>query len=132
MSDHTYRPASPEELEREAKEWELRILTPGGWQEAPGAVPRVGASTTISLRMPTQMLAVLKAFAQREGVGYQVLLKRWLDDRIREERERIARQQVVTLQQPQMVAMAASFTPESQQDIQVVPTVFSGVREGNL
>ncbi len=32
--------------------------------------------------MPTKMLTVLKEFARREGVGYQVLLKAWLDDRI--------------------------------------------------
>ena len=113
MSDHTYRRASPEELEREAKEWELRVLTPGDWQEAPEAIPRVGASSSISLRMPTQMLAVLKAFAQREGIGYQVLLKRWLDDRIREERDKIAKQQIVTSQQPQTDTEPESFTLEA-------------------
>jgi len=39
--------------------------------------------------MPKALLAVLKAFAEREGIGYQVLIKRWLDDRIREERNRL-------------------------------------------
>jgi hypothetical protein len=73
--------------------WDLRVLTPHGWQDAPEAIPRIGASTTISLRMPTQMLSILKAFAQREGIGYQVLLKRWLDERIREERDKLAAQQ---------------------------------------
>ncbi|MBI2378911.1 MAG: hypothetical protein HYV07_33255 [Deltaproteobacteria bacterium] len=34
------------------------------------------------------MLLVLKKFARREGVGYQVLMKRWLDDRIRAEAKR--------------------------------------------
>lgn len=124
MSDDTYRPASPEELEREAKEWELRELTPGGWQEAPQAIPRVGASTTISLRMPTQMLAVLKAFARRERVGYQVLLKRWLDDRIREERDKITGQQSVTSQRPQIDTKTEPSTPELQQDLTVIDPPF--------
>jgi len=42
--------------------------------------------------VPTPMLEALKALAQREGVGYQVLIKRWLDDRLRKERDRLARQ----------------------------------------
>ncbi len=29
-----------------------------------------------------------KEFARREGIGYQVLMKRWLDERIRTERDR--------------------------------------------
>lgn len=128
MSGFTYKPASSEELEREARDWDLRVLTPRGWKDAPEAIPRVGASTTISLRMPTQMLSVLKAFAKQEGVGYQVLLKRWLDDRIREERDRLAMRRVVKLQQPKMVAMAASFEPEKEQDILVPATVFLGIR----
>jgi len=28
-------------------------------------------------------------FARRERIGYQVLMKRWLDDRIREERDKL-------------------------------------------
>lgn len=118
MSSFNYRPASPEELEREARDWELRVLTPRDWQDTPEAIPRVGASTTISLRMPTQMLAILKAFARRDGVGYQVLMKRWLDERIREERDKLAIQQVIKLHQPKMVAMAASFAPETEQVLQ--------------
>ena len=93
MGDVRYKPASPQELEREPKDWELGVLTPKGWENAPEAIPRAKASTTISLRMPNEMMAVLKAFAKRNGIGYQVLLKRWLDDRIQEERDKIAMQQ---------------------------------------
>ena len=32
----------------------------------------------------------MKAFAKREGIGYQVLMKRWLDDRINEERAKLS------------------------------------------
>ena len=89
MNRFSYKPASAEELEREAREWDQRLLTPGDWQDAPEAIPRVGTSTAISLRIPSQTLAILKAFARRERIGYQVLLKRWLDDRIREERDKL-------------------------------------------
>lgn len=115
MSGFSYKPASPEELKREARDWELRVLTPCDWQDAPEAIPRVGASTAISLRMPTQMLAILKAFARREGIGYQVLLKRWLDERIREERDKLALRQVVRLREPAMVALAVAFSPAEDQ-----------------
>jgi predicted DNA binding CopG/RHH family protein len=49
------------------------------------------ASTAISLRVPTPMLEALKALAQREGVGYQVRIKLWLDERLRKERDKLAR-----------------------------------------
>jgi hypothetical protein len=80
MSDH--------ELAEEARRWDSRELTPAGWEDAPDAVPCAKASESISLRLPKAMLAVLKEFARREGIGYQVLMKRWLDDRIRVERQR--------------------------------------------
>jgi len=35
------------------------------------------------------MLEILKEFAGRSGNGYQVLMKRWLDERIRQEREQL-------------------------------------------
>jgi hypothetical protein len=90
MSKKSYQPASPEELGREARQWDSGAVTHAGWEDAPEAIPRVGGSTLISLRLPTQMLGFLKAFAEREGVGYQVLMKRWLDECIRQERDRMA------------------------------------------
>lgn len=58
-----------------------------GWEDAPDAVPRNAESVAISLRLPKKMLDILREFARREGkgIGYQALLKRWLDDRIRKE-----------------------------------------------
>lgn len=74
------------ELACEAREWDRGDRSPDDWVDAPEAVPGVAASTTISLRVPKQMLDILREFARRQGVGYQVLMKRWLDDRIRAER----------------------------------------------
>ena len=81
MSSEDRRPFSAEELAREAADWDLRRARPDDWRDAPEAIPRVGVSKAISIRIPAQMLAILKAFARREGIGYQVLMKRWLDER---------------------------------------------------
>jgi len=75
-------------LAQEASDWDARRRTPAGFEDAAEAVPRAGEATAISLRMPTALLTLLKKFAEREGIGYQVLIKRWLDDRVREERDR--------------------------------------------
>jgi predicted DNA binding CopG/RHH family protein len=91
MSSSAYKPASAKTLEREARAWDSQAVTPRGWEKAPEAVPRARASTAISLRIPTPMLEAMKALAQREDVGYQVLIKRWLDDRLRKERDKLAR-----------------------------------------
>lgn len=76
-----------EELAREASDWDHRRRTPSGFVEDPSAVPRAREATAISIRMPSALLVLLKKFAEREGIGYQVLIKRWLDDRVRAERE---------------------------------------------
>src|SRR5437764_14781008 len=89
----TEKRATNEELAAEARRWENREITPAGWEDAPEAVPRAKESTAISLRLPVQMVAILKEFARRAGVGYQVLLKQWLDERIRQERDRLRREQ---------------------------------------
>src|SRR5690606_8507235 len=78
-----------QELAQEASDWDNRRRTPSGFVEDPSAVPRAQEATAISLRMPGALLALLKKFAEREGIGYQVLIKRWLDDRVRAERERM-------------------------------------------
>lgn len=79
---------SDDELRREAQRWDSRRASPRDLPNAPDAVPRVSESTLISIRLPNTMLALLREFARREGLGYQVLMKRWLDERIRQERER--------------------------------------------
>ena len=81
-------------LEEEAARWAQGPVDAGSWQSAPKAIPRGEESTMISLRVPKRMLVILKEFARREGIGYQVLLKRWLDDRVRHEARRIQRQSV--------------------------------------
>ena len=35
------------------------------------------------------MVTILKEFARRQGIGYKALMKKWLDDRIREERDKL-------------------------------------------
>ncbi len=77
--------ATPKELATEAAAWADGTNTLAGWEDAPNAVPRHAESTAISIRMPRKMLAILREFARRKGIGYQVLMKRWLEDRIREE-----------------------------------------------
>lgn len=52
------------------------------------------------------LLQLLRGFAKREGIGYQVLIKRWLDDRMRTERERL-RGQLQT--RVRVVRLASSF-----------------------
>lgn len=110
MSEFTYKPAKAEDLEREARDWDLRVSDPRGWTGAPEAVPRVRSCASISLRIPVEMQTIIKAFAKREGVGYQVLMKRWLDDRIRQERDKLTQQHVVKLREPRMIALAAAFS----------------------
>ena len=78
-------------LAQEAADWDARRRTPAEFEDAADAVPRARDATAISIRMPNALLTVLKKFAEREGIGYQVLIKRWLDDRIREERDRLRR-----------------------------------------
>lgn len=76
-----------DELVAEVRRWDARELTPGDWEPAPEAIPRARETKAISIRLPVVMLTLLKAFAEREGIGYQVLMKRWLDARLRQERD---------------------------------------------
>ena len=91
MTEHMYNPASDNQLASEARRWDAGDVDPRGWHDAPEAIPHGAGTTPISLRLPAPMLAILKEFARREGIGYQVLMKRWLDDRIRQERDALAR-----------------------------------------
>jgi len=106
MTDEPREPATRDELAEEAAAWTDGRLTPEGWCDAPEAVPRAAESKAISIRLPLTMLQLLRGFAEREGIGYQVLIKRWLDDRLRAERERLRRQQRERLR---VVRLASSF-----------------------
>ena len=79
----------PTDLVQEVQDWESGQIDPRDWIDAPERIPRVGESESISLRMPKKLLAILREFARREGVGYQVLIKQWLDDRVRAEYEKM-------------------------------------------
>jgi hypothetical protein len=46
---------------------------------------RAEESELVSLRLPVLQVAVLKEFARRAEVSFDVLVSRWLDDRIRSE-----------------------------------------------
>ena len=89
----TEKRMTEEELAEEARRWDEREVTPAGWEDAPEAVPRAKESVSISIRLPRPMVEILKEFARRAGIGYQVLMKRWLDERIRQERERFRQEQ---------------------------------------
>ena len=45
----------------------------------------------------------MKAFAKREGIGYQVLMKQWLDDRINEERAKLSESTGAERERPVLV-----------------------------
>jgi predicted DNA binding CopG/RHH family protein len=119
----TEKRMSDEELAAEARRWDAREVTPAGWEDAPDAVPRAKESMQINIRLPRQMVEILKEFARRSGIGYQVLMKRWLDERIRQERERFRqeqerlrrereraeRPQTIKLVRPTIISQAATF-----------------------
>jgi hypothetical protein len=101
------------DMAEEARRWAEGDLPAEPLVDAPDAVPRAKESVAISLRLPVKMVAVLKEFAQRAGIGYQVLMKRWLNERIREERERLggARRAIVFVG-PEVFYQAAAFDPQ--------------------
>jgi hypothetical protein len=82
-------------LAKEVEQIETGGLADARFVDAPEAIPRAKESQLISLRLPVRLLAILRTFAGKEGVGYQVLLKRWLDDRVREEYLRIQQRKTV-------------------------------------
>jgi hypothetical protein len=86
--------------------------------EAPDAVPRAKESVAISLRLPIRMVAILKEFARRAGIGYQVLMKRWLHERIEQERQQ--RRTVVRLSGPVVQSVAAVFNSQGAQNMRVL------------
>jgi hypothetical protein len=113
-----------EQLAEEARRWDAREITPADWEDAPEAVPRAKESMQINIRLPCVMVAILKEFARRSGIGYQVLMKRWLDERIRQERHRFQQEQdqlrrereraqrppVIQFVAPTLISQAAGFS----------------------
>src|SRR4051794_10750450 len=99
-----------EELAREAERWDKREVTPHEWPDAPERVPRAGESVAVSIRLPKRLLGILKEFARRQGTGYQILMKRWLDDRVRQEYQQLRwARHPVQLMTPTITHQAAAF-----------------------
>jgi len=131
---------SPEEMAEEARRWAEEEVPSGSLVEAPDAVPRAGESVSISIRLPRLMVEILKEFAHRSGIGYQVLMKRWLDERIRKERERIRQEQALLqrerertqrpltykLKSPTFISQAAAFDASGVRDLPVAPSKEAG------
>jgi hypothetical protein len=136
----TEKRATDEQLAEEARRWDSREITPAGWVEAPDAVPHARESTQINIRLPRQMVEILKEFARRSDIGYQVLIKRWLNerirqerDRIREEQERLRRQQeraqrppTIKLSSPTILSEAAAFDASQVSDLPAAPAAAGG------
>ena len=59
------------------------------------------------------MLQLLREFAVREGIGYQVLMKQWLDDRLSLELKRIEQARRATGSFP--TSRTAAATPRAPQ-----------------
>ncbi len=72
------------EMIAEAERWNPKTPPIGEFVDAPEAVPRHRETEMISLRMPVKLLEIVKEIARRNGVGYQVQLKRWMDEKVRE------------------------------------------------
>jgi hypothetical protein len=109
----TEKRLTDEELAHEAERWDKREVNPSVWEDAPDLVPRAGESVAVSIRLPKKLLALLKEFAQRNAIGYQVLMKRWLDDRIRAEYQELKVEKYpLKLRNPTISLQAAGFDPK--------------------
>lgn len=117
-----------QEMAEEARRWAEGKPPTEQMVEVPESVPRAKESVAISIRLPRQMVDILKEFAKRSGIGYQVLIKRWLDERIRREhqnqkreraRQRQQQQQQLTIKLavPRIVSHAAGFDASGLSDV---------------
>jgi hypothetical protein len=70
-------------------EWEHRAKDDSQW--GPPNRTDVLPSPTITIRFRTAMLDTLKAVAAKRSMPYQTLIKVWLDEKIREEHDRVVR-----------------------------------------
>ncbi|MBF0441902.1 MAG: hypothetical protein HQK54_08370 [Oligoflexales bacterium] len=86
MTTKKKKRTSEKQLEKEAALWDERKIDPKTWEDSPESLPRHDETEAISIRIPKLMLAIIKEFAGREGIGYQALMKKWIDEKILEER----------------------------------------------
>lgn len=72
-----------DEVEREARDSSRWKETPESAAQRPAREKWLEDNTTsITIRMPNQMLELLRAAAAVEGIGYQTLLKKWVHERL--------------------------------------------------
>ena len=60
-------------------------------EDAPDAVPRADEAMLLNLQLPKKLVTILEEFARRLDFSVPVLVNRWLDDRIRHERDKLKR-----------------------------------------
>lgn len=101
VKPNEYVPASNDTLAEEARLWDSGALRPTDWFDAPDGVPRSAERATVGIPVSQRTLAVLDAFARREGVGCGALANRWLDERIVKERDDLDRAARVKQSAPQ-------------------------------
>lgn len=71
-----------------ARLWDEGKLSGKDWIQDEDSIPRAQESEQISIRLPKRLLSVLRGLAKRRSIGYQVLLRDLLDERVREEARR--------------------------------------------
>ncbi len=75
--------AIADDVEREAKNRALWKETDASKARAPEREKWLAEHTTpITIRMPNQLLELIKAAAAVEGMGYQTLIKKWLQQHL--------------------------------------------------
>jgi predicted DNA binding CopG/RHH family protein len=76
--------ADLETLASEAKAWDERRIDPKTWDNVPRMTALSGETEAICFRLPKDTITILKEFAKRKDIGYQTLIKMWLDEKILE------------------------------------------------
>jgi hypothetical protein len=94
---------------RRARLWGEGKLSGKDWLDDSRAIPHLRESEQISIRLPKRLLTLLRTLAKRRSIGYQILLKDWLDDRAREEaRRELGRSTGLTAETRLLVLKAAA------------------------
>lgn len=79
-----------EERAKEAARWTPKEPASTGWVDAPEAHPVPPEEIErFYIPLPKNLAYMLREFAGRAGLNEQVLVKQWLDDRVKVEREKL-------------------------------------------
>jgi predicted DNA binding CopG/RHH family protein len=119
MTNKSWAEMTGAELAAASDEIEAEMLDSTKWvetEESKARAPEREAwakanTTSINIRMPNDMLDILKAIAEREHVGYQTLMKQWLRAGIEQyaKNRRPAPQPAVPAPQPQAAIIIDPF-----------------------